>query len=447
MNILIRGGHLIDPSSRTDAIYDLLLSRGKVRAIGHDLPRNSDTQLLDATGLVVSPGLIDAHTHLRDPGFTHRETLNTGSRAAAMGGYTSIVAMCNTDPPIDRPARVKDLYHRAATESVVNLYVMGSISRNRSGVEVADLQHLKQAGVVAFGDDIPIASSKLMWEAFRLGSHLELPFCVHCEDPELVANGRINEGATALALGLAGRPNVSEATVIARDIVLAELAGVHLHILHITTAESVEIVRRAKAKGVRVTAEVTPHHFTLTDEAVKRYGPNAVLNPPLRAQRDVQAIKDGLCDGTIDLIATDHAPHAAYEKKNVETANPGLIGLETAVAQVLQELVAPGTLTLSEALAKLTCAPAKLFGLTKKGTLRPGSDADVTIIDPNHVWKVEAETLESQSKNSPYVGWTLKGAAVATIVRGKIIMRDRKLASPADNPSRLTRAPTQEASQ
>lgn len=429
--LLVTGGRVVDQSMGLDGAYDLAIAGGKVVAIGRDLPFEPGTRVVRAEGQLVVAGCIDAHTHLRDPGFTHRETLASGTRAAAMGGFTSIIAMCNTDPPLDRPERLAAVSERVRNDGCVNVSFVGAITRDKAGREVSDLEGLKQAGAVALGDDAYIQDSEVMWRVLKQARGLDLPVCVHCEDSYLIAGARMNEGITSRMLGLRGRPNASEAIAIARDVTLAALAGVHLHVLHITTAEGVEIVRQAKAAGVRVTTEVTPHHFTLTDEAVARLGPNAIISPPLRTERDVEAIKRGLRDGTIDLIATDHAPHAAEEKQNVTEANPGLTGLETAIAQVLNELVNPGVLELAEAFSKMTNAPAQLFGLKGKGTLRPGSDADLTIIDPSLSWRVDAEAMESKSKNSPYLGALFEGAPVTTIVGGEVVMDGRRLASQA----------------
>ncbi len=427
MNLLVKGGRLIDAAMGLDGEFDLLIKDGLVKCIGRMLEVSRDVKVLDVKGKIVTPGFIDAHSHLRDPGFIHRETLATGSRAAAMGGYTSMIAMGNTSPATDVPDVVVDILSRAKREAIVNTYVMGTITKGRRGEEVTNLVALKESGVVAFGDDAPISNGRVLWQALVRGKGLGLPFCLHCEDPDLSNDGRMNEGAASQKLGMKGRPNISEAAMMARDISIGEVTNVPIHILHVSTKEGVEIIRRAKRNGVKVTAETTPHHFTLTDEAVMEYGPNALIGPPLRSRDDVEAIRKGLQDGTIDFIATDHAPHAAHEKRDLETANLGLIGLETAFSQVLRELVNPGILSLAQAIGKLTSAPAKRYGLDRKGTFKPGSDGDVTIIDLEHKWKVVAETLQSKSKNSPYLGWTFKGAPVTTIVGGQIIMENRRL--------------------
>ncbi len=427
MKLLIRGGRLIDPLANLDAKIDLLINDGRVEGMGRGFPVTEGLRVLDVTGKIVTPGFIDGHSHLRDPGFTYRETLSTGSRAAALGGYTSVIAMSNTSPPTDKPEVVSDILTRARQEAVVNIFVVGTITKDRKGQEVADLASLKKAGAIAFGDDAPIVNGKILWEAFLRGRDLGLPFCLHCEDPYFLNEGRTNEGEISRKLGVKGRPNVSEAAMIARDVVIASMANVPVHIFHVTTKEGVKIIRWAKSKGIKVTAEATPHHFTLTDKAVLECGPNALIAPPLRSREDIEAVKKGLQDGTIDLIATDHAPHAANEKKTIETANLGLIGLETAFSQVLRELVYPNILSLNQAIAKLTSAPALLYGLKSKGTLKPGSDGDVTVIDPEYEWKVTEEGLQSKSKNSPYLGWTFKGAPVTLIVGGRITMENRQI--------------------
>ena len=426
MKMLIRGGRVIDPIVKLDGKRDVLIENGNVVAVEAKIPSGGVIEVVEASGKVVAPGFIECHTHLRDPGYTHRETLRTGSRAAAAGGFTSITSMANTEPCTDNPVIATEIVERSRRECVVNVFVMAAITKDRKGKQVSDLAGLKRAGVIAFGDDVACEDAEVLYQAFRQGASLGIPFALNCEDPALAGGGRMNEGEVSRRLGLKGRPNIAEAAMLARDITMAAMTGVHAHILHLSTKEGVEIIRAAKARGIRVTTEVTPHHFTLTDEAVSEIGPNAMIGPPLRQRADVEAIKEGLKDGTIDIIGTDHAPHAAEEKKDIASCNLGLIGLETTFAQMLEELVKPGVLTLSDAIAKLTSAPASLYGLRGRGTLKPGSRADVTLIDLDHMWTVTADQLQSKSKNTPYLGRSYKGQPVTTIVNGKLVMENRR---------------------
>lgn len=417
--ILIRGGRVIDPGQGVDREMDLLIENGKIA--GYDCPPRGDETVIDARGKIVAPGLIDMHVHLREPGHEDDETIATGTRAAVAGGFTSVVCCPNTDPPIDTPATVEYVRQKAARDGHCNVYVIACVSKDRKGEELAEIGQLVEAGAVAFSDDgAPVYDPELMRRAFEYCRMFNKPVCNHCEIPELTRNGLIHEGLVSLILGLPGIPAAAESVMVARDIALAEATGGRLHVMHVSAVGSVEAIRRAKARGVRVTAEVTPHHFTLTDEALRSFDSNFKMNPPLRSQEHVNACIEGLRDGTIDVIATDHAPHAIEKKmQELDRAPFGVVGLETALPLVIMRLIKPGILSWSEALAKLTINPARILGIPK-GTLQIGADADVTIIDPNYKWVVRPERLHSKGKNTPFAGWEMEGCAVTVIVGGKI---------------------------
>lgn len=424
MRLLIKGGRIVDPVARRVFGGDVLIDEGKIMACGEDLGDEGD--LLDAYGKMVVPGLIDQHTHLREPGYEAKETIETGTRAAAKGGFTSVACMPNTDPVADNKTVITYIRTRAREKGIVNVFPIGALTFGRKGKELCEMADLKEAGAVAFSDDGScVADSGVMYRAMQYAWMVGLPVITHCEDNGLSAGGLVNEGYMATMLGLKGIPAAAETIMVARDIILAAATGCKLHIAHISTAGSVEMVRQAKAKGIAITAEVTPHHLFLTEEAVASFDPATKVNPPLRSAADVRALTEGLRDGTIDVIATDHAPHAPEEKDvEYEGAPFGVVGLETAVGLVWTRLVQTGVLDLLEVITKMTVNPARILGIPK-GTLEVGRDADITIIDPEREETVEPTRFESLGRNTPFAGWRLKGLPVATIVDGRVVMQER----------------------
>ncbi len=420
--LLIRGGRVIDPSQGLDREMDILIQGGQI--VEYDPPVRGDEVVIDAKGKIVSPGLIDMHVHLREPGHEDDETIATGTAAALAGGFTSVVCCPNTDPPIDSPATVEFVRQKAARADNCHVFVMACVSKDRKGQELAEIGQLVAAGAVAFTDDgAPVYDPELMRRAFEYCLMFDKPVCNHCEIPELARNGVMHEGLVSLILGLPGIPAAAESVMVARDIALAEATGGRLHVMHVSTLDSVEAIRRAKKRGVRVTAEVTPHHLTLTDECLRTFDSNYKMNPPLRSRDHVEACINGLRDGTIDVIASDHAPHAKEKKmQELDRAPFGIIGLETSLSLVITKLIKPGLLTWSEALAKMTINPARILGLNK-GTLAIGADADVTIIDPNYQWVVDPGAFLSKARNTPFAGWKLEGRATDVIVAGTIKYR------------------------
>lgn len=420
-NLLIRGGRLIDPASRTDAPVDLLIEEGRVHRVGRDLPLPRGVPVFEAAGLIVAPGFIDTHVHLREPGFEYKETIITGTAAAAAGGICAVATMPNTNPPPDTAQRLVEARHRA-TQAPVRVYPIACITAGRQGKILAPLAELARAGAVAFSDDgDPVEDDGLMREALELGRQLSIPLFPHEEVKAITAGGCMHEGQVSARLGVKGMPSAGEEALIARDIELVRQTGGPLHIAHISTAGTVELVRQAKAEGLPVTCEVLTHHFVLTDEEVARQGTQAKMSPPLRSGADVQAMLRGLAEGVIDTIATDHAPHSAEEKNRpLEQAPFGIVGLETAVGLTLTYLVHTGVLGFFQAIEKWTWAPARILRLPG-GHLSPGGLGDVTIIDPNKEWTVDATRFRSKSQNTPFNGYKLKGKAVATVVGGKIV--------------------------
>ncbi len=422
--ILIRGGRVLDPSRGADEVSDLLLADGKVEALGRDLGRPEGATIVEAAGMVVAPGLIDLHVHLREPGQEDLETVASGAMAAAAGGFSAVCAMPNTDPVTDNQAAVGFIVSQAQRAGKARVYPIGAVSLGQKGQQLAEFGELVGAGAVAVSDDgKPVVSSHLMRTALEYARTFSIPVADHCEDPTLSAGGAMHEGLVSTRLGLKGIPAAAEEIMVARDILLAELTGGQVHLCHMSTRGSVELIRRAKEKGLRVTAEACPHHFSLTHEACEGYDTNAKMNPPLREPEDREAIRQGLRDGTIDVICTDHAPHH-YDAKEREfdDAPNGIIGLETALGLAVTELVETGLLSLAVLVERMSVAPAKIFNLPG-GSLSRGSPADVVVFDPKARWVVRPEEFFSKSRNTPFAGRELRGRAIATIVRGQVVFQ------------------------
>jgi dihydroorotase len=420
--ILIRGGRVIDPARHFDEVADVLLLESRVEAIGRNLGTPPGAMVVDASGQVVAPGLIDLHVHLREPGQEDLETVATGALAAAAGGFSAVCAMPNTDPVCDNQGVVGFMKAQAQRAGKARVYPIGAISLGQKGQQLAEFGELVGAGAVAVSDDgKPVVSSHLMRTALEYAKTFGIPVADHCEEPTLSAGGAMHEGIVSTRLGLKGIPAAAEEIMVARDLLLAELTGGHIHLCHMSTRGSVDLIRRAKDRGVRVTAEACPHHFSLTHEACEGYDTNAKMNPPLREPEDREAIRQGLRDGTIDVIATDHAPHH-YDAKEREfdDAPNGIIGLETALGLAITELVKTGLLSLPELVERMSSAPARIFGLPG-GTLAPGSPADVTVFDPDAEWTVRPQEFCSRSRNTPFGGRRLTGRANVTIVRGQVV--------------------------
>jgi len=427
--LLIQGGRIIDPSQGIDVTGSLLIAEGKILWLGKGeaAPPQPDYDVLPARGLVVCPGFIDLHCHLRQPGFEEKETIATGTKAAARGGFTTICCMPNTSPPLDNQTVVEYIKSKSASEGVVRVLPIGCISKGRKGEELAEMGELASAGVIAFSDDgEPALNSHLMRQALDYSRAFDLPIIDHCEDKALSEGGQMNEGIISTRLGLRGIPNAAEEIIVARDLALAQLTGSRLHIAHVTTEGSVELIRRAKEKGIKITAEVTPHHLTLTEERVIGYDTNAKVNPPLRTKRDIKALIQGLNDNTIDIIATDHAPHTEADKLcEFDLAPFGISGLETALGS-LMSLVHDREISLVTLIAKLTYEPARIIGnkYGKLGTLAIGAPADVTLFDPTLEWVVDTKAFASKGRNTPLAGERLKGKVMATIFQGKLVYKD-----------------------
>ena len=420
MNILIKNGHIIDPANKVDERLDVLVSDGKISRLGKpgSLPANG-SQVIDAEGKFIVPGLIDMHVHLREPGYEYKETIATGTAAAKAGGFTSVCCMPNTNPVNDNSSVTEFILAQARSASA-QVFPIGAVTKGSKGEELADMGELYAAGCVAISDDgKPVMNASMMRRAMEYSRIFDMLIISHCEDSALSFKGVMNDGIVSTELGLRGIPRAAEDVMTARDISLAELTGGRLHIAHVSTAGSVRMIRDAKSRDVKITAETCPHYFALTEEAVRGYNTLAKMNPPLRTVDDVAAVKQGLKDGTIDVIATDHAPHAMDEKSGEFDYAPfGIVGLETALGLTLK-LVQEGVFSLTEAIRKLSVNPALILKLGK-GTLSAGADADMTMIDPNVDWTVDASQFKSKSKNTPFDGWNLRGKAVWTIVGGKI---------------------------
>jgi dihydroorotase len=442
ISLLINGGHIIDPSQGINQVGDLLITEGKIIQLGETVIPSpsfsailSKAQNLDASGLTICPGFIDLHCHLREPGFEDKETIATGTKAATIGGFATVCCMPNTDPPLDTPAAVDWVKHKASMDSLVTLLPVGCITKGRRGEELSDMGALAEAGVVAFSDDgNPVANTQLMHRALEHSRDLGLPIIDHCEDKALSNKGIINEGRISTELGFKGIPAAAEETMVARDLALAKQTKAKLHIAHASTKGSVELIRHAKEEGISVTAEVTPHHLTLTEERItgktssEPFNTNAKVNPPLRTQEDVQALIDGLKDGVIDAIATDHAPHTPADKNcGLALAAFGISGFETAFG-CLMSLVHQGAISLTQLISKLTCEPARVIGRNGVlGTLRADAPANITVLNLEREWVVNSSNFASKGKNTPYDGDKLKGKVMATIASGRIAYIDDSL--------------------
>lgn len=425
MKLLIKNGHIVDVKTGINGIYDLLAVDGKIAEIAKGLDEEG-CEVIDAKGLYVLPGLVDAHCHLRDPGFEYKEDIESGTRSAAMGGFTSIACMPNTNPVADNEAVIKYIINKARQEGYVNVYPIGALSKGQKGEELAEIGELKFAGAVAVSDDgKPVRSSSLMKKALQYASMFDITVISHCEDIDLAEEGVMNEGYMSTILGLKGIPAAAEETMVARELILSDYTGVPIHIAHVSTALSVELIRNAKKRGVKVTCETCPHYFSLTEKACEGYNTNAKVNPPLRTAKDVKAIIEGIADDTIDIIATDHAPHHRDEKTvEFSLAANGMIGFETALPLALTHLVKPGIISISKLVEKMSSNPARILSI-RKGTLEVGGAADITLVDPEDEYTVDVLKFQSKSKNSPFDGMKLTGSVWGTIVNGRVVVSDK----------------------
>ncbi|MEO8025840.1 MAG: dihydroorotase [Bryobacteraceae bacterium] len=427
MTLLIKSGRVIDPASSHDAVADVLIEDGRVAAIGQGLTKSGAKQI-DASGLIVAPGFIDMHVHLREPGFEHAETIESGSRAAAAGGFTTICPMPNTSPVNDNATVTSYIVDRARRVSPVNVFPIGAISKNSAGEELAAIGAMRKAGAVAISDDgRPVMNARVMRRAMEFARSYDIPVINHCEDLHLSAGGDMHEGLASVRLGLRGIPSASEDVMVARDLLLAELTGARYHVAHISALRSVAMVRFAKARGLPVSAEATPHHFALTDSDLLPYDSNFKMKPPLRANEDALAVLEGLIDGTVDAIATDHAPHAGSEKmQEFERCPFGILGLETAIGLALEYLYHSGRVPLSKMIAMFTTSPARILGLPH-GRLAPGAPGDVTIFSTDQPWTYDVNKSLSKSRNSPFHGRAFKGAPAFTVVAGEVVWQSSEL--------------------
>jgi dihydroorotase len=427
MRQLLKGGRVIDPATGLDKIADVLVEDGMIKAVGDGLAADG-AEVIDAAGKIVTPGLIDMHVHFREPGQEAKEDFESGSKAAAAGGYTTVATMPKTKPTVDTIALVRNLQARAKEVGLVHIEIIGALTKGQQGTELAEIGDMAEAGAVAFSDDGHfVESSKVMLNALDYLRTFHKIIINHDEEKTLVEDGVMNESHHSAMLGMKGRPTVAEDIAVARDILLAEYADAPVHVAHISSARAVELVRAAKKKGIKVTAEATPQHLTMTDDCVNLCDTSTKVNPPLRQQKDVDAVLAGLKDGTIDMIVTDHSPHAQEEKDREYVYAPsGFPGLETALGVLMTDLVIPGKLSLAQMVSKMTWEPARIFGL-KAGSLQEGMPADITIIDPELAWTVDADKFYTRGSHSPFVGRKLQGKAVLTMVDGRIIMRDGKV--------------------
>ncbi len=420
-SICLHGGRIIDPANKRDEVGDLYLHNGKI-ADPNQLPQGVNWRTIDVRGQFVTPGLIDLHVHLREPGQSAKETIATGTRAAAVGGFTTIVAMPNTTPHADSASTIAWILQRAEETALINVYPTGCISQKMAGELLAPIGSLVKAGVIAITDDGNcVQNNELMRRALEYTKMFDVPIFDHCQDYNLSAGGVINEGYWSTVLGLPGWPAIAEEVIVSRNAMLSELTGAVIHCQHLSSAGSVRIVREARQRGIKISGEVMPHHIALTDGDTEGYNTNFKMNPPLRTKRDQEALLEGLSDGTIEILASDHAPHCEYEKEVEFNYAPfGILGLETELAIFIKTLIEPQVLDWSDMLAKLTINPARLLHLDK-GTLTPGKDADVTVINPSLEWTVDKNQFQSLSRNTPFHGWELRGRATHTIVGGRIV--------------------------
>ncbi len=418
-NLSIRNGRVIDPSQSLDEVTDVTIADGKIAAIGK--ASGSADEVIDAAGKIVCPGLIDMHVHLREPGREDAETIASGSAAAVAGGFTSIACMPNTEPSIDSEAMIEFVYRQAARAGLCNVFPVGAITKGRGGKELAEIGQMVRAGALAFSDDgVGVGNSTMMYRAMQYATMFGKPLIQHCEDPDMAGSGCVNAGPTAVRLGLGGIPAMAEEMMLQRDLLLVENTRCRYHVAHVSTAGAVAMLRDAKKRGIDVTAEVCPHHLLLTDDCVSSFDPNYKMKPPLRTPADVEACIEGVADGTIDCLVTDHAPHGREDKElDFENAPFGIIGLEVSLALFAKALISTGRLGWPELISKMTTAPARVLGLDR-GMLAVGSTADVTVIDPELEWTVDVSKFRSRSRNCPYDGWELKGRATHTIVGGKV---------------------------
>lgn len=427
MKLLIKNGHMVDAKTGRNGVFDILVEDGRIAEIGRAIEaQNCD--VIDASGKYVLPGLVDMHCHLREPGFEYKEDIESGTRSAAAGGFTSIACMPNTNPVADNESVVKYILNKARQDGVVNVFPIGAVSKGQKGEELAEIGELKFAGAVAVSDDgKPVKSSSLMKKALQYASMFDITVISHCEDTDLAEEGVMNEGIQSTLSGLKGIPSAAEEIMVARDLILSEYLKVPVHIAHVSTALSVQLIRDAKKRGVKVTCETCPHYFTLTEAACKGFDTLAKVNPPLRTEADVKAVLEGLRDGTIDVIATDHAPHHPDEK-NVEfnLAANGLVGFETALPLAVTYLVKPGLLSMEKLVEKLCVNPSRILGLNK-GVLEVGRAADITITDINEEFTVDVDSFSSKGKNSPFDGFRLFGTVWYTIVEGRMVVREKVL--------------------
>ncbi len=423
MRLLIKGGRVVDPASGMDQTSDLLIENGRILQLGSDLD-SPDVQTVSASGLVVAPGLVDMHVHLREPGFEEKETVATGCAAAARGGVTTLVAMPNTRPTTDCPELIR-LVREKAVSTGIHVFPAGAVTQGQKGEVLTDFTALHAAGAPAVTDDgVPVQNLALLRQALQTAKNLGIPLLDHCEDRDMVRNYAVNEGAVSEKLGLPGRPAIAEELQVMRDAMLAEETGAHVHICHISSGKAVDIVRRAKARGISITCETCPQYFTLTEEEILRQGTMARVNPPLRTIEDRQAILDGLVDGTIDAIVTDHAPHCQWEKeKPLPEAPSGMVGLETSLALALTGLYHTGLLPLSRVLGLMSSSPAAILGL-EKGRIAEGSDGDLVIFDPDEEWTIDRNGFVSKGRNTPFHGFTVRGKVKYTISEGTVIYRE-----------------------